>query len=334
MFLYLFDSVKKILVKAKVHLTLLSAKMATTNIPGVFFANSSHRKPEMVVTDFEKTFCAYLVVIVAIAIPAQLFVIRAILRKEQLKTPIHRILLQIAINDLLFSFWFSTYCWMMYFGNGFFAWKYSCNFFEYPNYVFDTVGIFFCAFVGFMLFTRHLTFLYANVISCAIWIGAMILMRDMATNTSYWKPWFDGSYRCLNVRDNEFNLQLLKETMRIAVAVAIILVLPLLSRLVRGRFWIRNDTNEMLLIMVLLQITFTSGTALVVTKMNLLQDYTDENNIVYYDGYLFMLSFIYRPFHYVCFCRHFRSELKELRESALVRPETFSLRNREGFVRT
>lgn len=114
------------------------------------------------------------------------------------------------------------------------------------------------------------------------------------------------------------------------MAVSILVVLPLLSKAVRGRFWMHSELNEMLMLMVLCQITFTTGTAIAVTKMNLRNDHSDPKNLLYYDQYLLMLSTVYRPFHYVWFCRHFRNEFKELRVIALVRPETFSLRSGEG----
>lgn len=317
-------------MKVKVLLNLLSAKMATANIPEVFFANSSHREGKEPSFIFQKTFCTYCALIVVIAIPAQSFVIRAILRREQLKTPIHRLLLQIAIIDLIAAVWNSCYFWLLYFGNEFFAWSYSCNFFQYPIYVVDTAGIFFCAFIGFMLFTRHLTNAYVNVISCAIWIISILAMSDLAYNKAYRKYWNEEVYRCLTEVGNFFNLELVKETLRLAVAVCIMVVLPLLSKVVRGRFWVHTENNEMLLQMVLWQITFTTGTALAVTKMNLHNDHSDPKNLLYYDQYLVMLSTVYRPVLYVFFCRHFRNEFKEMRVTALVQPETLSLQNGEG----
>lgn len=314
----------------KVLLNLFSAKMATANIPEVFFANSSHKEAREPSLIFQKTFCAYCVLIVAIAIPAQWFVIRAILRRQQLKTPIHRLLLQIAIIDLIAAVWNSLYFWLLYFGNGFFAWEFSCNFFQYPIYVVDTAGVCFCAFVGFMLFTRHLTFMFVNAISCAIWTTSILLMGDLAHNTAYRKHWNGEIYRCLTEIGSDYNLELIKEAMKIGVALGIIAVLPTLSRAVRGRAWVHTEINEMLMIMFLLQVTFTTGTALAIVKMNVRNDHSDPKNLLYYDQYLIMLSTVYRPFLYVHFCRHFRNEFKELRVIALVRPETLSLQNGEG----
>ena len=256
---------------------------------------------------------ACIIVIAIVSTAVNIFIIQAILRKRQLRTPINIFLLNVAVLDIydvnvfLFDDVFALYIWKVLLKT------YSCKIWHFQFSIGQFGLLLFLSSITAALFVKKIRLKTTVVISVAIYIVATALSfsySQLFENVTL----RNKIYSCFRNSEDKFDnfVFLFCETICHWLLIFVLLLSLLIHKKVRRSFFPRSDTNDMLLKMIAIELIFETPFKIAHYLKVFFNWYSNYDLIYYTPGFIFYFAFVYRPFLYVYYDKDFRREFRNL----------------------
>ena len=256
---------------------------------------------------------ACIIVIAIVSTAVNIFIIQAILRKRQLRTPINIFLLNVAVLDIYVIYGILFYDVFALFVSKVILKTYSCKTVHFQVSIGQFALMLFLSSITAALFVKKIRMKTTVVISVAIYIVAT------ASSFSYSQLFenvtlSNNNVYCARHFNDKFDKFLFQfyETISQSLLIFVLLLSLQVHKKVRGSFLHRSDTNEMLLRMIAIELILESPVLIAHYLLVFFNWYSNYDLIYYTPGFILNFAFVYRPFLYVYYDKDFKNEFRNL----------------------